>query len=445
MEGTASCALTLKHNPDKKFVVYYIGIDLGTSGVRACAIDDQAQPIAEARTTLDSVASNGSAIEQDPQLWWQGVDTVLKALLQKIDPARVRALSVNGTSGTLLLTDAAGTPLTPALMYNDSRASAEAQRIQQIAPRESAAHGATSGLAKLLYLQARYPQARHALHQADWIAGNLCKRFDFTDANNALKTGYDVIHDAWPEWLNDLGVQRHLLPQVFPPGYCVGQLSAHWAQHFNLPMQTRIIAGTTDSIAAFIATGATQPGDAVTSLGSTLVLKIISDTPIFAPEFGIYSHRLGNHWLAGGASNSGGAVLRQFFSDAQMQQLTPLLKPQQPTGLNYYPLPRPGERFPLNDATLQPRLTPRPNNDAVFFQGLLEAMAAIEQQGYARLQQLGCNPLRQVITAGGGSRNSAWRELRQQQLNVPVSTAAHSEASYGSALLALRGSTNATT
>ena len=419
--------------------MYFIGIDVGTSGLRACAIDAAGVQLALIDAALPEPVIAGSAIEQDARLWWSALQQVLTELLQQIDPTQVHSICIDGTSGTLLVTDAVGTPLAPALMYNDSRATAEAARIQQLAPKNSAAHGATSGLAKLLYLQAQHPEAAHALHQADWIAGMLCQRFNFSDSNNTLKSGYDVQHHCWPAWLDKLGVKRKLLPKVFEPGSVVCKINAHWARVFHLPAATKIIAGTTDSIAAFIATGASQPGDAVTSLGSTLVLKIISPQPVFAPEFGIYSHQFGKYWLAGGASNTGGAVLQQFFTHQQMQNLMRELKPESPTGLDYYPLPRQGERFPINNPNLQPRLTPRPTDDAKFFQAMLEAIAGIEQQGYKILQQLGAPALRQVITAGGGSCNQAWTQIRQQNLKVPVYTAAHSEACYGSAVLALSG------
>lgn len=419
--------------------MYCIGIDIGTSGIRACAVDENSQQVAMARQMLPLPDMAESAIEQDANIWWQALQQVLFQLLQQIEPAQVRAICVDGTSGTVLITDAAGTPLAPALMYNDSRARHEASLIDQHAPADSAARGSSSGLARLLYLQNLYPQARHALHQADWIAGKLGNRFGFSDANNALKSGYDVIHNKWPDWLDGLGIKRDLLPTVFLPGTCIGNISTHWANYFQLPANTNIMAGTTDSIAAFIATGASQPGEAVTSLGSTLVLKVISEQPVFAPQFGIYSHRLGNYWLAGGASNSGGAVLRQYFTDEQMQTMSSQLSPEHDTGLDYYPLPGVGERFPVNNAGLQPKLTPRPADDVTFFQGMLEAMARIEAEGYKKLQQLGAPALRCVKTAGGGSQNSAWTQIRQQRLGVPVISATISEASYGSALLALRG------
>lgn len=74
-------------------------------------------------------------------------------------------------------------------------------------------------------------------------------------------------------------------------------------------------------------------------------------------------------WLVGGASNTGGAVLRQLFTDSELQRLTARIDPSCPSGLDYYPLPSPGERFPVNNPTLQPRMTPRPDDDALFLQG----------------------------------------------------------------------------
>jgi sugar (pentulose or hexulose) kinase len=78
----------------------------------------------------------------------------------------------------------------------------------------------------------------------------------------------------------------------------------------------------------------------------------------------------GNSWLVGGASNTGGAVLRQFFSPEQLQQLSGRIDVGQPSGLDFYPLTKPGERFPVNDPGLQPRLEPRPADDAAFLQGM---------------------------------------------------------------------------
>ena len=132
-------------------------------------------------------------------------------------------------------------------------------------------------------------------------------------------------------------------------------------------------------------------------------------------------------------------MLRQFFSDAQLAELTPRLDAGRPTGLDYYPLTRPGERCPINDPDLQPRLEPRPADDALFLQGMLEGIARIEAQTYQLLAQQGASPVCKVYTAGGGARNPAWAAIRQRQLGVPVVASEQAEAAYGSALLAKQG------
>ncbi|MGB3297876.1 MAG: FGGY-family carbohydrate kinase, partial [Phormidesmis sp.] len=211
------------------------------------------------------------------------------------------------------------------------------------------------------------------------------------------------------------------------------------AERFSLPKTCQICAGTTDSIAAFLASGAHQPGEAVTSLGSTLVLKLLSSHPVDNPALGIYSHRLGDLWLVGGASNTGGAVLNHFFSPAQLMTLTQQIDISQPCQLDYYPLNEPGERFPINDPDYSPRLTPRPAQDADFLYGLLHAMSRIEADGYDKLRHLGAPALKQVFTAGGGAKNDVWQALRQRQMGVKVEAAAHTEAAYGTARLAQDG------
>lgn len=417
----------------------FLGIDIGTGGVRACAIDAEARIAALGQVALPAPRRDGDAIDQDPELWWQGVKGALAALGNSVDLAAIRRVSVDGTSGTLLLTDRDGKPLSLGLMYNDARAADEARQIADVAPPESGAHGRSSALAKLLHLTGRQGISRavHALHQADWIAGRLTGRYGLSDENNALKLGYDPVARAWPDWLDRLGVARSLLPNVLVPGMESGAITPATARETGLPAAAHVHAGTTDGVAAFIATGANAPGDAVTSLGTTLVVKLLCDRPIFAAGQGIYSHRLGEKWLAGGASNTGGAALLAHFTAAQMETLTPKLRPDRPTGLDYYPLPKPGERFPIADPNLPPRVSPRPEDDATFFQGLLEGIASVEALAYRRLGELGAPAPRRVISIGGGAKNAAWSRIRGRILGVPIEPAEQPEASYGAALLAL--------
>jgi sugar (pentulose or hexulose) kinase len=196
-------------------------------------------------------------------------------------------------------------------------------------------------------------------------------------------------------------------------------------------------AGTTDSIAAFLASGADTSGLAVTSLGSTLVLKLLSDTRVDDVRYGIYSHRLGDRWLVGGASNTGGAVLRHFFSDLELRDLSTHIDADIPSPLDYYPLLAPGDRFPINDPHLPPKLTPRPDHPVEFLQGILEGIARIEARGYQLFTQLGATPLTGVYSAGGGAKNSTWTKIRARYLQVPLLAPLHTEAAYGAALLGI--------
>ncbi|HEY7644977.1 MAG TPA: FGGY-family carbohydrate kinase, partial [Hyphomicrobiales bacterium] len=304
------------------------------------------------------------------------------------------------------------------------------------APKETAALGATSPLARAIDLKGTQ-RLWKIVHQADWIAARLSGRFGISDESNALKTGYDPVARRWPDWIAAAGLDPALLPRVSPVGARIGTVAPEMARRFGLPETAALVAGATDGCAAFLATGAASPGEGVTSLGSTLTLKLMSQTPVFAPEFGIYSHRIGDRWLAGGASNSGGAVLAQFFSADEIAALTPLLYPQVLTGLDYYPLPAPGERFPISDPALPPRLSPRPAEDHLFLQAILEGIAGIEALGYRRLQDLGATPLRSVRTVGGGAANAPWTTIRQRQLGVQMLPADALQAAVGMARLAL--------
>ncbi len=419
----------------------FAGIDLGTSGCRGVAIDARGKVVAESAVDLPpSVSDTAAERRQDPDHWWRAVEQVLSRLGKACRKTPLRAIAVDGTSSTLLLCDAAGVPLTPALMYDDSRGREVLPAIRKIAPPDNPVLSASSSLAKLLYLKTDLGHRPfHALHQADWIMGRLCGRFPLSDENNCLKLGYDPVERRWPDWMDDLALPPDCLPKVFPVGTPIGYLTASVAKATGLSQEVAIITGTTDGNAAFLATGADRIGDAVSSLGSTLVLKILSDKPVFAAQYGVYSHRLGQRWLVSGASNTGGAVCRALFTDEQIAQLTRQMTPDRPTGLDYYPLTRPGERFPVNDTALPPRLNPRPADDGRFFQAILEGIARIEQEGYALLQRLGAPAPHRVISIGGGAANEPWRQIRERMLGVPVLRAGHQEAAYGAALLAQQG------
>ncbi|MDX8478402.1 FGGY-family carbohydrate kinase [Mesorhizobium sp. VK24D] len=416
-----------------------VGIDIGTSGSRAVAMRPDFSITARAAVPLERFGANG----RDPEVWWAAVEATLKALLSSVDRAAVRAIAVDGTSGTVLPVDGTGRPLAEPLMYNDKVPDDPILAgIARTAPETSAAHGATSGLAKALWFQ-RQPDVQAVLHQADWIAGQFSGRFDVSDENNSLKTGYDAETRRWPDWIAETGMRIELLPAVVRPGSVTGRLTASAAGLFGLPREVAVVAGTTDGCASFLATGAAAAGDGVSALGSSLTIKILSERPIFAPRYGIYSHRLGDAWLAGGASNTGGKVLARHFSLERIVELSAAIDPATETGLDYYPLGTAGERFPIADPLLQPRLLPRPDSDADYLKAMLEGIAAIEALGYQRLAELGAPTLTSVRSVGGGAANAAWTAIRRRKLGVDFLPALSDEAAAGTARLALIGASEA--
>ncbi len=411
-----------------------LGIDIGTSGVRIAASGRTGAMLAMSNAAIAAPIQDSGRSLQDPQIWWIAIEQAF-ALLD-LKGLNVLALAIDGTSGTILAVDKSGEPLGLASMYNDLAERADVDKVLASAPMETAARGNSSPLARALPMQ---KGAARILHQADWLAGQFSGSYGVSDENNALKSGYDPIARNWPSWIAGTGFDVSLFPKVVPAGTATGTILPDVAEKFGLSKILSIVAGTTDGCAAFLASGASEPGDGVTSLGTTLTLKLLSDRPVFSPEYGIYSHRIGDQWLAGGASNSGGGVLRKYFSSEDVARLSGLIDPDVPTGLDYYPLAQAGERFPIADPNFQPRLSPRPDDDRLFFQGLLEGIAHVEGEGYKRLAELGATTLKSIRSVGGGGANAAWTRIRLKTLGVAEKLSVSEHAAMGAARLAWRG------
>ena len=413
-----------------------LGIDIGTSGVRSAVLDGSTL-VVEARAphvpqSKDQIDANG---------WWAALETCLHTQMTALkeagrDPREIAGIAVDGTSGSMVLTDAALAPVSPALMYNSKGFDKEAARIDALVAGPHITKGSNSALARAMRLVSMAAaRPAHLMHQADFISSRLLGRAGGSDYNNALKTGFDPEMDAWPEWIGG-AISLEVLPKVASPGTALGEVSAATAQTFGLSAGTQVFAGTTDSIAAFLAASPLALGNAVTSLGSTLAIKLLSPTRIDDPAIGLYSHRLGDAWLVGGASNTGGAVLKAHFEDAALRRLSDRIDPSKEHDLGYYPLLEPGERFPVNDPNLVPVLTPRSDADHDFLHAMLEGMARIEAACYREMSSRGALWPTQIFTAGGGAQNETWRLIRARHLGLSPAIAAQSDAAIGAAKLA---------
>ncbi|WP_114391451.1 FGGY-family carbohydrate kinase [Notoacmeibacter marinus] len=406
----------------------HLGVDIGTSGVRAIVIDD-------ARDVQGEAAMRFGADPKSPSTWLSALENVLRTLSAEVDLSQTVSVAVDGTSGTMLAVGADGAPVAGPLMYDE--AVGDAETLTALEARQCG-HLAGMATGRAFHLARRAPDAL-IVHQADWLSGQFSGRFGISDDNNALKTGFDPQSRRWSGEVEALGLFAMLPQTVLEPGTPIGPAIGPLSKTFGLSADATVIAGTTDGCAAFLASGAGREGDGVTSLGSTLTLKLLSARRIEDRASGIYSHRLLGLWLAGGASNSGGRVLAQHFSTDEMEALSQGQSAAPPTDLDYYPLVAPGERFPVNDPQLQPCLEPRPDDDALFLKAMLEGLAQIEARGYRRLAELGAPPVSRIFTVGGGAANPLWTDIRAMALGVDLEQPISAEAAFGAALLARMG------
>ncbi len=411
-----------------------LGLDLGSSGLRLALLQrgEAAQP-----EFLEQASAYPGRFE-DPRSWRQGLIT----LVRRLPPERrraVRAIAVDGTSGTLLICRADGSllPGELALALPYSLACPEQTAALAALGLEGPAASVSGSLARAFRLFTRAAAAGlgpelQLRHQADWLMGWLLGDWRWGEEGNNLRLGWDLERRSWAGCIDALP-WREALPQIRASGEILGSLGAEAAASLDLPVDCQVVAGSTDANAAVLAADP-APEEGITVLGTTLVLKQFVPRPIRGP--GVSCHRVAGRWLAGGASNAGAGVLLRFFRPEQLAELSRQIDPDRPTGLQLRPIPARGERFPWDDPDLEPVLEPRPVSDARFLQALLEGLTSLECAGWERLRELGAPPIRRLITLGGGARNPQWRALRQRALGLPVLNRPELSASRGMALLA---------
>ncbi|KNB53203.1 FGGY-family carbohydrate kinase [Streptomyces caatingaensis] len=425
-----------------------LGIDLGTQSARAVAVDGTGRLLAAAARPLTG-HRDGPRHEQDPEHWWSAVAAASREALAGIAPRRVRGLAVDATSGTILLADGHGRPLTPGVMYDDGRAHAYTDRVNAVGAavwdalgyRTMPASWALPRLLRLLDTTQPAPGTR-LLHQADLITWRLAGRPLPTDTGQALKTGYHLAEDRWPEAeLAALGVPSGLLPDVVRPGTVIGTVHPDAAATTGIPAGTPIVAGTTDGCAAQIGAGALAPGAWNSVLGTTLVLKGVSSRPVRDPAGTVYSHRgPGGTWLPGGASGSGAGVIARRFPGADLDALTrraaASFAARGPAAVVYPLATAGGERFPFRAPGATAFVLGRPADDAEHFHACLLGVACVERLCFDRLDLLGAPVDGPLTLTGGGARNTYWSQLRADLLGRPVRLPEHDGSATGMAVLA---------
>jgi sugar (pentulose or hexulose) kinase len=428
----------------------WAGIDVGTQGVRVTVLDEDGRRVASGRWRLRSHRHPPRRHEQRPEEWWEATVAACRQVAEAADLSALEALAICSTSGTVLLADAHGRPLTPAVMYDDDRGAPHVGAARAAAPDRWRALGVTIqaswGLPKALELLATTPGARaggvRLMHCADFLASRLCGGATVaTDTSHALKSGYDALAGAWPAGARAaLDLPDDLLPDVVRPGTTLGAVPADVAAATGLPAGARVVAGMTDGCAAQIAANALRPGDGVSVLGTTLILKGVSDRPVHDPAGAVYAHaHPDGGWLPGGASNVGARALQAAFPGRELAELDGLAQSHEPAGGAIYPLVGPGERFPFYRPDAEPLEVGRFADEVDRYAALLQGVAFVERLGLVALGRLGARITGRLALTGGGTRSRYWTQLRADVLGREVELPVTPEPSVGMAVLAAAG------
>jgi xylulokinase len=451
----------------------FLGLDAGTGGLRAVAVSQEGQVLAQAAEPLpaEAVCCQPGCREQQPEAWWSAACRTLQTVTSQVAAAGIRpeqwqALAVDGTSGTLVALDPAGRPLRAALMYNDPRGAAEAVRLNELGDafcRKLGYRFATSYAAvKIAWLRTVEPEVfahtARFVHQADYLVEQLAGAACPTDYSNALKTGYDLVAECWPDWLVDALNAGGRLPQVVAPGVPIAQVSRAAAATTGLPAGLTIVAGATDGTAGCLASGVHRPGDYNTTLGTTLVFKGLSHTLCQHPQGLVYCHKLpGGYWLPGAASNTGAEWIGSWFADVDPSAMDQTAAQRLPCDAIVYPLVRRGERFPMLCPQAESFCVPPLDSPADRYAAALQGTALVERLAYEVLDWVekkvsgtvseekrfltpfSFSGAGAVFSTGGGSRSDVWMQCRANVTGRTLHRPRCPESAFGAAVLAAAG------
>lgn len=424
---------------------YFFGIDVGTQGVRIVLVDQDGAIAGNSEKSFP--LTDYSREEQSPDFWWDACQQCLTEIVSQvkthIDLAMIQALSVTSTSGTVIPLDENNEPLHPALMYSDGRSVDAGKLCRQVAeqfhPTGYTGFNASSGLSKMVWFTNQFPEKTSRIktwiHAADFIIGKLSGNFGVTDYTNALKSGFDVSRGQWPDYLfSQLPLKKQWFQKVVPSGTVIGSLLPELSKAFQLPV-IQIVAGMTDGCASQVASGAVNPGNWNTTIGTTLVIKGVTIRELKDPEGRLYSHRHPEgYWMPGGAGNIGADWITAGFAK-DLEHLNQAAEALIPTRHMAYPLLQKGERFPFI-ASQARGFAPEHISREALFTANMEGVAYIERYAYALIEKLSNEKVKAVYTAGGGSNSEAWLKIRSNVLNKPVYKCTVVTGAVGAAILA---------
>ncbi len=430
-----------------------IGLDIGTGGARAVALDFSGSVVASGRADFSGgmTRTDGPKIEQSAEAWTQAAQAALQKLSASIPAdAEITGIAVDATSGTFLLADEHNQPLTPGLMYNDMRGTAEgaasADALRSVLKPYGVEIAPAFALPKILHLARHEPavfkRCRRIIHQTDWIVGMLCWRYDVTDISTALKTGADPGTLTWPRRIEtELGIPLALLPRIVLPGVMIGKVTTEAAAMTGIPAGVPVISGCTDGTAGCLASGASKAGDLNTTLGTTLVFKAISPTPLIDPDGALYNHRHpAGGFLPGAACSAGAEWVAKYFEKGELDELSNQVGNSLPSGQIAYPLAKTGERFPFSSDTAKGFGLDTIEDPVTRLAAGMEGIAFLERMGIEKLERLGLPISDRVFATGGAASNRTWLRIRASVNGRSYVVSENPECAAGAAILAASAS-----
>lgn len=436
-----------------------LGLDLGTSGVKAVALDAAGRVVAEAGEGYGLLTPRPGWTEQRPEDWLAGTRAALQALCARLAGLNAVpvALGLSGQMHGLVPLDAHGEVLRPALLWNDQRTGAQVEATERRIGRAElvarTGNRAVTGfqLPKLLWMRDEEPglfvRLRHALLPKDWL-GYVLTGVLATEPSDASGVGaLNLTRGAWDtDILGALGLSAGLFPPLRRSVDVTGRLRADWAAQTGLPAGLPVVAGGGDNAAAGIALGLTseRPEVGSLSLGTSGVIfaPLTWPTPDPQGRVHLFAHADGGYHLLGVTLSAAGSLEWLHARLAPEVPLGTLLDeaaavPPGAEGVSFLPYLS-GERSPLMNPQARAAFTglSLAHGRGHLVRAVLEGSVAALADAYAVMRALA--PLSTLLSTGGGARSELWLGLASGALGLPVQPAgARPGAAHGAAILAM--------
>ena len=438
---------------------YFLGIDVSTTGSKALLVDEQGVVVASASAphTLQSPKPLWS--EQNPQEWWQAVSTTIRSVIQQsgLDGESVAAVGLTGQMHGLVLLDAAGQVLRPAILWNDQRTQSQCDEIHRRIGREKfiqiTGNVALTGFTapKILWVQQNEPEvyarAHHVLLPKDYIRYQLTGAYAMDKADGSGTVLFNLQQRTWSaEILAALDIPFTWMPPTFEGPQCTGLVTSAAAEATGLKSGTPVMAGGGDQAAGAVGVGAVEPGVVGLVVGTSGVVFASTPSALIEPEGRLHAfcHAVPGLWHFMGVMLSAAGSL-QWYRDtlAPGVGFDDLSREAGPVsagsdGLLFLPYLS-GERTPYPDPQARAAwvgLTLR-HGRGHMTRALMEGVAFGLKDSFNLIREAGLGEIRQVRASGGGTKSALWRQIMASVLEAELVTVNTSEgAAFGAALLA---------